>query len=309
MKKDILRLAVVALVILASDLAKPARGSGITTQYSLTPVETNGLPWHSQPGIDEQGKLGAFPRTTQGPYTLNAVYDPNYQGRIVEMVLRKDGSETNLLPDFLRSPLTGGIDGFNAEGILIGHLPYINGVGQPFYLDVKSGQLHDLKPLPGVALLNRAVFAINDLGQIVGAQGGKAILYTSPDAVPVELSKLLANKTDWNLYQATGINNRGEIAGYGTQLGVATTYFKLTPVEPVPEPSSIALFAVIGGTLAYLSAKARRPNLTGWGEPTRAIAAARLDPGRSYHTSRPMGGSSRHAFAPGRITSVQFSTA
>ena len=86
---------------------------------------------------------------------------------------------------------------------------------------------------------------------MVGGQSSKAIYYASPTSEPVELASLLPKGTGWKFLDATDINDRGEIIGYGVNPAGKLVDFKLEPsASPVPEPTTLALFAMSGVMLA-----------------------------------------------------------
>ncbi len=159
----------------------------------------------------------------------------------------------------------------NASGIVVGH----SDTGRPYFtsggtMSVSShafvtdslGNMTDLGTLGGYQSI---ALDINDLGQIVGnsttsilkdyfSQYEKSAFVTE-NGVLKDLNSLL-NVTDsgWFLTSAEGINNSGQITGYGFHDG-ATRAFLLTPVSAVPEPWDICLF--ISGLLGLFSVKPR----------------------------------------------------
>jgi len=60
-----------------------------------------------------------------------------------------------------------------------------------------------------------------------------------------DLNNLIPANVGWVLQEATGINDLGQVSGYGT-IGGQTHGFLLTPA---PEPASVALLAIAGGAL------------------------------------------------------------
>ena len=91
---------------------------------------------------------------------------------------------------------------------------------------------------------------VNDAGQIVGfvtnisGSGQRAFLWEN--GVMTDLNTLVPAASGWILTTAEGINENGDIAGYGT-IGGQTHAFLLT----VPEPGGTALAALLAaGTLA-----------------------------------------------------------
>ena len=83
--------------------------------------------------------------------------------------------------------------------------------------------------------------AINDTDQIVGDA-----FYS--DGMIHSLSSLLPANSGWALSQANGINDAGQIVGYGINPEGQTDGFLLTPV---PEPKSTGLL-LLAGTISFL---------------------------------------------------------
>lgn len=243
-------LAAMAMV----GMAGSTRAAEITGGYRLVDPGPDVPEYGTSVKIDEDGKVSYFVKTSAGAYETDFIRDPDVQGRAIEVILRKAGSDANLLPEFLRTPQTASILDFNASGEVIGidHGERYS----PFYYNVETGERIDLKILPG-SVNTTQVYGINDHGQIVGTSDGKAIFYASPAAVPVELVKLITNGGGWDPWNATGINNRGEIAGFGMREGIGGRFYKLEP-QPVPEPSSVIIFALAGFFGSRLAARGRR---------------------------------------------------
>ncbi len=115
-----------------------------------------------------------------------------------------------------------------------------------------NGDIVDLGELPGVQDYSLA-YDINDDRQIVGysvgeplgSLGRRATLWD--DGQLLDLNNLIDPNSGWLLYHADGINNRGEIIGFGRSPRGTDEGFLLTPV---PEPSSLTLLAVFVGGIA-----------------------------------------------------------
>jgi probable HAF family extracellular repeat protein len=95
--------------------------------------------------------------------------------------------------------------------------------------------------------------AINQNGQIVGQAGTGAFLYSGGQML--DLSTLLVNGSGWTLTSADGINDVGQIVGYGTNPAGQTRGFLLTPI---PEPAMTALLGVAGIFVFRRPPRARR---------------------------------------------------
>lgn len=80
---------------------------------------------------------------------------------------------------------------------------------------------------------------VNALGQIVGNSqriaGSAAAATLWKNGLPIDLNDLLPSGSGWTLLSAEGINDRGDIVGYGS-FGGQTRAFMMT----VPEPTTLA---------------------------------------------------------------------
>lgn len=111
-----------------------------------------------------------------------------------------------------------------------------------FYYDGNTSV--DLALLSGKSFDNARALDLNDAGQIVGyvadfdnapSFGGAAVLWE--DGEVFDLNTLIPTDSGWELLSAQGINNHGQIVGFG-RFGGETRAFLL---NVVPEPSSAAL--------------------------------------------------------------------
>jgi probable HAF family extracellular repeat protein len=129
----------------------------------------------------------------------------------------------------------------NASGQVTGEA---GGIGA-FHAFLYDGAMHDLGTLGGTYSNG---YAINGRGWITGQSstpGGAdyaAFLYTNETGM-VDLNALIDPAAGWNLSVGRGINDAGQITGYG-QIGGEIRGFLLTPV---PEPACLAL-AFLGAT-------------------------------------------------------------
>jgi probable HAF family extracellular repeat protein len=107
---------------------------------------------------------------------------------------------------------------------------------------------------------NGFAIALNNSDQVVGwsqiASGAQhAFLYSN--GTMQDLNLLIPPLSGITLTRAVGIDSAGEIVAYGTDASGQTNEYLLTPLEsPVPEPSTLAVFAVMIAT--FVVSKAAR---------------------------------------------------
>ncbi|BAY14626.1 hypothetical protein NIES2109_38390 [Nostoc sp. HK-01] len=142
----------------------------------------------------------------------------------------------------------------NNQGQVLGFSRSSNG-GSSFLWTQEAG----IVPLPIRAS------DINDLGQVVGYCPGVGTEFClwSPETGVSNLDISFDPTVDWKLDVLVGINNKGEIVGYGRKRNSiepnAIRPFLLTPrtSEPVPEPITMGGTLLAGVGLAYLRRQRR----------------------------------------------------
>lgn len=126
----------------------------------------------------------------------------------------------------------GHVVGWSGEGL---------GFHDAFMWDSTNG-IQDLGRLGTGGFRRTTGRAINDSGQVVGTSITNNAIYHAfiwENGVMYDLNDFVS---DWELYEATDINNAGQIIGNGSG-----GYFLLTPCDfppspnPIPDPSSILL--------------------------------------------------------------------
>jgi probable HAF family extracellular repeat protein len=127
--------------------------------------------------------------------------------------------------------------GINKAGQVVGQSNLNSSTAHAFLY--ANGSMIDLGALkPGE---QSVAFAINNGGYIVGECGPDAFLYANGSMK--DLNNLIPAGTGWTLNNASGINDIGQITGWGTIKG-ETHAFLLDPVSTVPEPSSVVLCGI-----------------------------------------------------------------
>jgi len=87
-----------------------------------------------------------------------------------------------------------------------------------------GGKLKDIDTRPTSVSTG---YAINDSGIVVGVANNHAFVYDGKKMK--DLNNLIPSNLGWVLYAANGINNAGEIVGYGVRNGIDLHGFLLTP--------------------------------------------------------------------------------
>jgi probable HAF family extracellular repeat protein len=146
----------------------------------------------------------------------------------------------------------GSANGINNLGQVVGYSDIASGNGSDAHAFLYSnGVMTDLTPL---GQTSSSANGINDSGWIVGEINGGAFL--DVNGVLSSLASLTTNSDGWILNDATAINDRGQIVGWGTYSDGQQRAFLLTAV---PEPSSL-LLAGLGLALCLGFASIRRPS-------------------------------------------------
>jgi probable HAF family extracellular repeat protein len=126
----------------------------------------------------------------------------------------------------------------NESGQVVGYASTPNGAQHAFLYS--GGSMIELGTL-GDNEFSRA-YDINNNGQMVGegtsGASWHAILFDGQTVI--DLNSLISQNSGWTLNHASGINDSGEITGWGTDPLGRTEAFLLTPI---PEPATVSLLA------------------------------------------------------------------
>jgi len=128
-----------------------------------------------------------------------------------------------------------------------------------------DGLFQDLGTLGGNSSEARG---INDQGQVVGDSstgGGRTHAFLYRDGMLNDLNSLIPADSGWTLQNALGINQDGQIVGYGIINGETHAFLTTDPpATAVPEPDSVLGTLVLGafGMGAWLQRIRKNKNLT-----------------------------------------------
>ena len=89
--------------------------------------------------------------------------------------------------------------------------------------------------------------AINASGQVVGGEHSDDPQFLYSDSIRTNLNTLIDPDSGWVLETANSINDNGWITGRGTIGGVGHAFILI----PVPEPSNLIIWSVLGALMIW----------------------------------------------------------
>ncbi len=192
--------------------------------------------------------LGRLPGTSSSKAS-----DINDNGVVVGTANGAFGVEQGFIVDSLGIHSIGAFPGgsssiakaINESGVVTGYASDASGRDRTFLF--QDGSLSALG-MPSGALGSYG-FDINNLDHVVGklvySTGQRAYIWTREHST-LDLNYYLQDADGWILESATGINDRGQITGFGRYYGVQRGYL-LDPIQfgqTIPEPSSLLMFLI-----------------------------------------------------------------
>ena len=127
----------------------------------------------------------------------------------------------------------------------------------------------------GVLSVQSGGFGLNDFGQVVGVSSGIPFLYSNGQMM--NLNNLVVSNSGWVLSWANGINNAGQIVGYGTNPSGQQDAYLLNPVGmllPVIAQQSGSQTVAIGSTIQLSVSVINEPVSYQWYLGTNVIDGA-----------------------------------
>ena len=131
-----------------------------------------------------------------------------------------------------------GATGINASGQVVGYVDTAAGQHAAFYGGGSSLVLQDIG---GEAKTTVGPPASTTVDRSWGILAPLLFLYSN--GVMQNLNNLIPPNSGWTLTEATGINDSGQICGYGFYSGNSSGQYEAFLLTPIPEPSTLALLA------------------------------------------------------------------
>jgi len=276
--------AMTGLTRLAGDndrgVAQDINNAGVIVGISSNGTASRATRWTFDGSIYVPADLGSIDGTTTTSSRANAI---NQSGVIAgfsrdagaatsQATLWSGGTVTDLgsLGDGNRFSQAFGLNGSNtvvgssSTGQTVGQLigtTSSTGITRAFAWS--GGTMSELSPFNLYTTTNTGsttnyhsvAMDINDAGLIVGNSqriaGSPAVATLWENGVPIDLNTLIPADSGWNLLSAEGINEAGDITGYGT-FGGQTRAFLVT----VPEPATAGMLGI--AAVAVLARRTRR---------------------------------------------------
>jgi hypothetical protein len=203
---------------------------------------------------------------TAGSFTASNIVPPNNPNSTT--YLDSSGQQLRIMPPGAQYSEATGV---NSSGNVVGFSDDPKNLNFVYSFPSQSFVALNLRNLATSPATSK-YYGINDQNQIIGSYnfgtlpkwGGitHAFLGSLSPGTPgwggVDLNTLIPQDSGWILTSATGINNAGQIVGYGIGPGGVYGGYELTPLElPVPEPSVLAFIGLVGIGLAVRHALSR----------------------------------------------------
>jgi hypothetical protein len=230
----------------AQDLGVQGEGTSINNSGQIVGNYSNGGAW-----LYSGGTLQTISPSLGPGWSINGAAAINSGGQIL-LNANNVGSFSGVyvLTNGTAEALNVGGPGcaMNDVGEFAG---YDNGTQKAFSGNIFGPTVSELPTLPGYPY--GKALALNNGGLAVGDYSDPAYGFLPTNAALWDNGQIydlntLIQDPGWRLAKATGINNSGQICGYGINSSGQEEAFLLTPV---PEPSTLVLFSAAGFALVW----------------------------------------------------------
>ena len=229
-----------------ASMANAINSNGQAAGYASAPAGPGW--WRQYPVMWNNGEMvDLSPAFPGGLGTYAEATDINDSGQVVGYPLPPPGAhgflwQNGVVTDL--GALPGGNQSYafavNNAGQVVGYSWAYDGPYHAFLWE--DGLMSPLALLPGGS--GTIANDINNLGQIVGHDvSHRAVMWE--DGAISDLNDLIPAGSGWTLRSARGINDLGQIVGWGIINGNSHAFL----LTPVPEPATLALLAVGGAAL------------------------------------------------------------
>jgi probable HAF family extracellular repeat protein len=234
-------------------LGNYSKAYGINDSGQVTGQYSGEGAGHSYAFLYSGGVMKHLPTLSSGGDSLGAAI--NNSGQVTGWAVTRDGAAHPFLYSEGTMKDLGTLGGRNSSGTGINESGQVTGssmiagsTASHAFL-YSGGAMQDLGTLGGVWSNG---FDINNAGTVVGASATTngtqhAFLY---DTMMRDLNDFLPPDSGWLLTSAQGINDAGQITGYGTYNGEGRAFLLSPSFAATPEPSawllSLTLFGVVG---------------------------------------------------------------
>ena len=225
----------------SSATAMPINNSGQVAGYSRNNATNyhHAFTWNETEGFVDLGTLGGIYSFARDINDSNQIVGYSRTSNDTPHAFIWDENSGMLDIGTLPNEVQSQANAINETGKVVGYSGpwYGSGTHKSFIWDETNG-MQEIAALADDG--SSFAFGINDFDVVVGAYNWNQAYIWDATSGMQDLNDLILSP-EWLLERATDINNRGQIVGYGSLNG-ENHAFLLSPVSPVPEPTTMLLF-------------------------------------------------------------------
>ena len=213
------------------------------------------------------------------------------------------------LGDLNGGPFESTANAINDAGQIVG-FGYTSATDRQAFLCTPSGQMTALGALPGSPYLYSEARGINSRGQVVGysqSQWGESAFLWTAEGGMLSLTGLAPSSTAWFFFEAVGINDNGDIAGTGWNLGRQEAFLLKAARTSIPPEQTAAYSDLVDGVSQLCSPSAMVGPITCLDGQSAAIISGDANTYVEYsHTGLPVSPVAGYArfYGSGRVVAL-----